>query len=94
MPKTFNMFLGPLGSLFLIGMFLPRATGRTATPAVLGAVVVSVVWNYWKEILSIPLVWKFASHVFERPVRSVDHVGLRRGLPFGTAVCREAIRVS
>jgi len=26
------------------------------------------VWNYWKEILSIPLVWKFAGHVFERPV--------------------------
>lgn len=68
MPKTFNLFIGPLGSLFLIGMFLPRATGRTATPAVLGAVAVSVVWNYWKEILSIPLVWKFASHVVERPV--------------------------
>src|SRR5262245_1686635 len=67
MPKTFNMFIGPLGSLFLIGMFLPRATGRTATPAVLGAVAVSVIWNYWKEILSIPLVWKFASRVFEQP---------------------------
>jgi solute:Na+ symporter, SSS family len=68
MPKTFNLFIGPLGSLFLIGMFLPRATGRTATPAVLGAVAVSIVWNYWKEILSIPIVWQFASHVVERPV--------------------------
>jgi len=67
MPKTFNMFIGPLGALFLIGMFLPRATGRTATPAVLGAVAVSIVWNYWKEILSIPIVWQFASHVFEKP---------------------------
>ncbi|HMC12347.1 MAG TPA: sodium/solute symporter [Pirellulaceae bacterium] len=67
MPKTFNMFIGPLGSLFLIGMFLPRATGRTATPAVLGAVAVSVVWNYWKEILSIPLVWHFAKHVVQQP---------------------------
>ena len=67
MPKTFNMFIGPLGSLFLIGMFLPRATGRTATPAVLGAVGVSIVWNYWKEILSIPLVWRFASRFCEEP---------------------------
>jgi SSS family transporter len=67
MPKTFNMFIGPLGSMFLIGMFLPRATGRTATPAVLGAVAVSVIWNYWKEILTIPFIWRFASHVFEQP---------------------------
>jgi Na+/proline symporter len=67
MPKTFNMFIGPLGALFLIGMFLPRATGRTATPAVLGAVAVSVVWNYWKEILSIPLVWKIAGRFCKEP---------------------------
>jgi solute:Na+ symporter, SSS family len=67
MPKTFNMFIGPLGSLFLIGMFMPRATGRTATPAVLMAVGVSVLWNYWKEILSIPFVWQFASRVYEKP---------------------------
>src|SRR5262245_49937898 len=67
MPKTFNMFIGPLGSLFLIGMFLPRVTSRTAIPAVLGAVAVSVVWNYWKAILSIPLVWQLASRYFERP---------------------------
>lgn len=67
MPKTFNMFIGPLGSLFLIGMFLPRSTGRTATPAVLMAVGVSILWNYWKEILSIPFVWQFARHAFEQP---------------------------
>ena len=67
MPKTFNMFIGPLGALFLMGMFLPRVTGRTAVPAVLSAVAVSVIWNYWKEILSIPPVWSVASHVFEQP---------------------------
>jgi solute:Na+ symporter, SSS family len=50
MPRTFNLFLGPLGALFLIGMFLPRATGRTATPAVLLALVFSIFWSYWKEI--------------------------------------------
>jgi solute:Na+ symporter, SSS family len=67
MPKTFNMFIGPLGAMFLIGMFVPRATGRTVTPAVLLAVGVSIVWNYWKAILSIPLVWRFASRWFSEP---------------------------
>jgi solute:Na+ symporter, SSS family len=67
MPKTFNMFIGPLGALFLIGMFIPRATGRTATPAVLLAVGVSIIWNYWKAILSIPIVWQFASRWFNEP---------------------------
>jgi len=67
MPKTFNMFIGPLGALFLIGMFVPRATGRTATPAVLLAVAVSVVWNYWNEILSLPFIWPIARRVFEKP---------------------------
>jgi SSS family transporter len=67
MPKTFNMFIGPLGALFLMGMFLPRVTGRTATPAVLLAVLVSVVWNYWKAILSLPPVWSFAKAYCKEP---------------------------
>jgi SSS family solute:Na+ symporter len=50
MAKGFNMFLGPLAALFFVGMFLPRCTGRSAIPAVLGGLVVSIVWNYWKEI--------------------------------------------
>jgi SSS family solute:Na+ symporter len=67
MPKTFNMFIGPLGSLFLIGMFLPRATARSAVPAVIGAMIVSIIWNYWKEILRIPFIWQFAKHAFAEP---------------------------
>src|SRR5205085_8048406 len=67
MPKTFNMFIGPLRSLFLIGMFMPRVTGRTATPAILAAVAVSIVWNYWKEIVSVPLIWRFASRFLDQP---------------------------
>jgi SSS family solute:Na+ symporter len=67
MPKTFNMFIGPLGALFLIGMFMPRATSRTAIPAVLGAVVVSIIWNYWKAILTLPPVWHFAKRAFSEP---------------------------
>lgn len=50
MPKMFNMFLGPLAALFFIGMFLPHCSGKTAVPAVLGGIAVSVVWSWWKEI--------------------------------------------
>ena len=92
MPKTFNMFIGPLGALFLIGMFLPRVTGRTAMPAVLGAVGVSVVWNYWKEILSIPLVWSIASRCCEEPfdlsIMWSYAIACVSGLFFAVDVCR------
>jgi SSS family solute:Na+ symporter len=46
MPPAFNVFLGPLGALFLIGLFQPRATARTALCAVGAALLVSVLWNY------------------------------------------------
>lgn len=50
MQPAFNMFLGPLAALFLIGMFLPRCTARTALPAVLIGIILAVVWSYWKPI--------------------------------------------
>jgi len=50
-----------------MGMFLPRVTGKTAFPAVVSAVCVSVIWNYWKAILSIPAVWAVASRWFKEP---------------------------
>ncbi|MGE3316554.1 MAG: sodium/solute symporter [Planctomycetaceae bacterium] len=50
MPKMFNMFLGPLAALFFIGMFLPHCSARTAVPAVLCGIAVSVIWSWWKEI--------------------------------------------
>jgi SSS family solute:Na+ symporter len=46
MPPAFNVFLGPLGALFLIGLFLPRARARTALLSIAAALVVSFVWNY------------------------------------------------
>lgn len=49
MAPAFNMFLGPLAALFLIGMF-SKCSARTAIPAVLCGVVVSFTWNYWKEL--------------------------------------------
>jgi hypothetical protein len=50
MAKGFNMFLGPLAALFFIGMFLPRSTSRSAVPAVLCGLAVSIVWSYWHEL--------------------------------------------
>ncbi|HTI50753.1 MAG TPA: hypothetical protein VL475_07375, partial [Planctomycetaceae bacterium] len=49
MAPAFNMFLGPLASLFLIGMFL-KCTSRTAIIAVVCSVVISFVWSYSKEL--------------------------------------------
>ncbi|HVC96583.1 MAG TPA: sodium/solute symporter [Pirellulales bacterium] len=51
MPRLFNMFLGPLASLFFIGMFLPRCTARSALPAVLCSLVLSIVWSHWSTIV-------------------------------------------
>ena len=54
MPKFFNMFVGPLASLFIIGMFFRRCTARSAIPAVLTGFVVSVLWSWWPEIRQVP----------------------------------------
>jgi SSS family solute:Na+ symporter len=54
MPKFFNMFVGPLAALFVIGMFLPRCTSRSAFPAVVSGLVVSVVWSWFQELA---MVW-------------------------------------
>jgi SSS family solute:Na+ symporter len=50
MPKFFNMFVGPLASLFIIGMFFPRCTARSAVPAVLLGFGLSVMWSWWSEL--------------------------------------------
>ena len=47
MPKFFNMFVGPLASLFFIGMFLPRCTARSAVPAAMVGLVVSIIWSWF-----------------------------------------------
>ncbi|HLJ11686.1 MAG TPA: hypothetical protein VKU82_10870 [Planctomycetaceae bacterium] len=49
MAPAFNMFLGPLAALFLIGMFL-KCTARAALLAVLCGVAISFIWSYWKEL--------------------------------------------
>lgn len=50
MPKFFNMFLGPLAGLFIVGMFVPRATTRCVLPAAGLGLIVSVLWSWGKMI--------------------------------------------
>jgi SSS family solute:Na+ symporter len=49
MAPAFNMFLGPLASLFLMGMFL-KCRARTALLAGGASLIISFVWSYWKEL--------------------------------------------
>lgn len=49
-PRTFNMFLAPLASLFMIGMFVTRARARTAIVAVTLCLITSFLWSWWSEI--------------------------------------------
>lgn len=50
MPKFFNMFLGPLAGMFIVGMFVPRATTRCVLPAACLGLIVSVFWS-WGEFI-------------------------------------------
>lgn len=50
MPKFFNMFLGPLAGMFIVGMFVPRATTRSILPATCLGMAVSFVWSWWEFI--------------------------------------------
>lgn len=50
LPRTFNMFLSPLASLFIIGMFVTRARDRTVLLAVSVCMGFSFFWSWWSEI--------------------------------------------
>jgi len=89
MAPAFNMFLGPLASLFLIGMFL-KCDGRVAKVAVGCSVIISFFWSYWQILFgtsyqptitlttAIPYLASFLiAAVLSRIVRaSADNVGL------------------
>lgn len=53
MPRAFNMFLGPLASLFLIGMFIPRARARTALISGSTALLLSICWSYYRQLFGV-----------------------------------------
>ncbi len=50
MQKAYNFLLGPLGALFFIGMFLPRCSARSATPATGVGLAVGLLLAYWKQL--------------------------------------------
>lgn len=54
MPKFFNLVVGPLAALFVIGMFLPRCTARSAIPAVVMGLSVAVCWSWYGVIFGVP----------------------------------------
>jgi SSS family solute:Na+ symporter len=50
MPRMFNMFLGPLACLFMIGMFYRRATGGVVFAAILITQAMSSLWSWWAQV--------------------------------------------
>ncbi|MBL9085385.1 MAG: hypothetical protein JNK76_26510 [Planctomycetales bacterium] len=49
----FNMFLGPLGCLMFIGMFLPRVRARTALISIGVSLLISGIWTWWRELWGV-----------------------------------------
>src|SRR5690606_6176271 len=49
-PPMFNMFLGPLATMFMIGMFYRRATTRVVLGVVLITQLFSTTFSWWAEI--------------------------------------------
>jgi SSS family solute:Na+ symporter len=55
MQKAFNFMIGPLGVLFLIGMFLPRCRSRSAVIATSLGIVVGLTLAYWQQLFASPM---------------------------------------
>lgn len=50
LPRMFNMFLGPLAVMFMIGMFYRRATAPVILATVLITQIFSSAWSWWGEV--------------------------------------------
>jgi SSS family solute:Na+ symporter len=50
MQKAFNFMIGPLGMLFLIGMFLPRCRSTSVVIATFIGIVVGLSLAYWEQV--------------------------------------------
>jgi SSS family solute:Na+ symporter len=57
--KGFNMFLGPLGAIFVLAMFSRRATATTVLPAVVFGELVGICSSYSMELFGRP----FSTHM-------------------------------
>ncbi|MGE3775774.1 MAG: hypothetical protein AB7F89_01210, partial [Pirellulaceae bacterium] len=50
LPRMFNMFLGPLAVMFMVGMFMPRATGRIIFVVTVITQLFSSIWSWWGDV--------------------------------------------
>jgi|GEM_PF-324321 len=57
--KGFNCFLGPLGALFVLGMFSKRVTAASVIPAILVGEIVGVGTSYSRELFDV----SFSTHL-------------------------------
>lgn len=48
--RVFNLFLGPMASLFIVGIFIPRAGGLAAALATLCGIVVALSICFWGDL--------------------------------------------
>jgi SSS family solute:Na+ symporter len=55
LPRTFNAVTAPLGGLFLVAMFLPRAGGVAACTGAICGLATSLVVGYFQEIVALCL---------------------------------------
>jgi SSS family solute:Na+ symporter len=53
MPRSFNCFTGAMGGLFLVGMFMRRARGRTALVASFCGLATSIAIAYSQELFGL-----------------------------------------
>lgn len=92
MPRTFNMFLGPLASLFLIGMFLPYCTSRSALVGVCTGLLASFIWSYFPECcrLTAQLVPAWAERATALSKNRLT-LTMSIGLPYLVSFCTAAI---
>lgn len=79
MPKSFNCFLGALGGVFLVGMFLPRAGVAAAWAAVVTGLTSALGIAYSKELLAL----------FSPNLRTTVSVAL--GEPFTTRLFEQGL---
>jgi len=92
MQPAFNMFLGPLAALFIIGMFLPRCTAKTTLPAVLLGTLLAIVWSYWQPIFGLE-VWKMVIPAYDADamIANAPTFTLSTGVPFLVSVITAAV---
>jgi Na+/proline symporter len=92
LPRTFNAITAPLGALFLIGMFLPRAGQRSVLIGALCGLATSIAIGYSKQFglhqsgisftwvmpcaLFVALLSAWISSLFEKPASGRALAGL------------------